>query len=125
VAVGACLMLAFGAGGAEGTGGMVIWPLFGTTNQLLAGMTLLVISVILVRLGRPSRYTMIPMVFVTLMAFLSAVYQLWMLYAESNYLLVFLDALIIIGAVWVMLEAASALLNARREQSALLAPIPE
>lgn len=125
LAVGACLTLAFGAGGAQGTGGMVIWPLFGTTNQLLAGMTLLVISVILVKLGRPSRYTMIPMVFVTLMAFLSAVYQLWALYAEGNYLLVFLDGLIIIGAVWVMLEAAAALLNARREQSALLAPIPE
>ena len=28
-------------GGADGTGGMIIWPLFGTTNQLLAGLTLL------------------------------------------------------------------------------------
>jgi carbon starvation protein len=39
IAVGACLALAFGAGGAEGKGGMIIWPLFGTTNQLLAGLT--------------------------------------------------------------------------------------
>jgi carbon starvation protein len=114
VAVGACLVLAFGAGGADGTGGMIIWPLFGTTNQLLAGMTLLVISVILVRLGRPARYTLIPMVIVTSMAFLSAVYELWALYARGNYLLVFLDALIIVAAIWVMLEATSALLKARR-----------
>ena len=69
-AVAACLTLAFGAGGADGTGGMLIWPLFGTTNQLLAGLTLLVISVMLVKLGRPARYTLIPMVFVTIMAFL-------------------------------------------------------
>jgi len=41
VAVAACLGLAFGAGGPSGEGGMLIWPLFGTTNQLLAGLTLL------------------------------------------------------------------------------------
>jgi carbon starvation protein len=28
---------------------MIIWPLFGATNQLLAGLTLLVISVMLAR----------------------------------------------------------------------------
>ena len=36
LAVGCCLLLAFGAGGASGSGGMVIWPLFGSTNQILA-----------------------------------------------------------------------------------------
>jgi carbon starvation protein len=123
VAVGACLTLAFGAGGADGTGGMVIWPLFGTTNQLLAGMTLLVLSVILVRLGRPSRYTMVPMVFVTTMAFLSALYQLWALYEAGNYMLVFLDVLIIIAAIWVMLSSASALMSARRGNTARVAAV--
>ena len=114
VAVAACLVLAFGAGGAQGTGGMVIWPLFGTSNQLLAGLTLLVISVMLVKLGRPSRYTLVPMAFVTTMAFLSAVYQLWDLYETGQYLLVVLDVLIIVAAILVMLEAVSALLQARR-----------
>ena len=114
VSVAACLVLAFGAGGSQGTGGMIIWPLFGTTNQLLAGLTLLVISVMLVKLGRPAKYTMIPMVFVTSMAFLSALYQLWDLYASGNYLLVFLDVLIIIAAVFVMLEASSALMREKR-----------
>ena len=32
----ACVLLAFGAGQGGGAGGLVIWPLFGTTNQLLA-----------------------------------------------------------------------------------------
>jgi carbon starvation protein len=114
VAVGACLTLAFGAGGADGSGGMIIWPLFGTTNQLLAGLTLLVISLILVKQRRPSRYTLVPMVFVTSMAFLSALYQLWNLYTSGNYFLVFIDLLIIGAAVLVMLEAASALVRERR-----------
>jgi carbon starvation protein len=107
VAVGACLALAFGAGGVEGKGGMIIWPLFGTTNQLLAGLTLMVISVMLVKRGRPSKYTMIPMVFVTTMSFFSALYQLWDLYKGSNYLLVVIDIMIIIAAIFVMLESFS------------------
>ena len=108
-------MLAFGAGGAGGTGGMIIWPLFGTTNQLLAGLTLLVVSVILVKLGRPSRYTMIPMVFVTTMAFLSALIQLVDLYRAGNYLLIFIDLIIIVAAILVALEASSAFLREKRK----------
>ena len=118
VAVGACLTLAFGAGGADGSGGMTIWPLFGTTNQLLAGLTLLVISVMLVKLGRPARYTLIPMIFVTTMALLSALYQLSSLYTDGNYVLVAIDIVIIITAIFVMLEAASALMRERRAAAA-------
>jgi carbon starvation protein len=121
VAVGSVLVLAFGAGGAGGTGGMLIWPLFGTTNQLLAGLTLLVISVMLVKLGRPSRYTMVPMVFVTTMAFLSALYQLWSLYMTGQYFLVLIDLLIIVAAVIVMLETLGALVGARRAGAAAAA----
>ena len=119
VAVAACLVLAFGAGGADGTGGMIIWPLFGTTNQLLAGLTLLVISVMLVKLGRPARYTLVPMAFVSSMSLLAALYQLWDLYSGGRYLLLFLDLLIVIAAVFVVLEATAALL---RERQAAAAP---
>ncbi len=114
LAVASCLALAFGAGGMAGTGGMIIWPLFGTTNQLLAGLTLLVISVLLVKQGRPSVYTMVPMVFVTGMSFLSAIYQLWDLYTTGQYFLVFVDLLIVVTSIFVMLEAIGAFMRARR-----------
>jgi carbon starvation protein len=114
LAVGTCLMLVFGAGGSTGTGGMVLWPLFGTTNQLLAGLTLLVISVMLVKLGRPSRYTLVPMIFVTCVSLLAALYQLWSLYAGRQYLLLVVDVMIIVAALFVTLEAASALMRERQ-----------
>ena len=115
-AVAACLVLAFGAGGASGEGGMLIWPLFGTTNQLLAGLTLLVISVMLVKLGRPARYTMIPMVFITAMSLAAALFQLVSLYREGGifYALLWIDVAIVILAIFVMLEAGSAFFRARR-----------
>ncbi len=108
-AVAACLALAFGAGGRSGQGGMAIWPLFGTTNQLLAGLTLLVLSVMLVKLKRRYIFTLVPMVFVTLMALAAAVVQLWgLFYTNPNYLLGAVDVVIIIMAIFVLLEAWSA-----------------
>ena len=114
LAVGSCLALAFGAGGADGQGGMLIWPLFGTTNQLLAGLTLLVISVMLVKRGRPYIYTLFPMMFVTGMSFLAALYQLWDLFRNGQIFLAALDILIVVAAVFVMLESTSAFMREKR-----------
>ncbi|MDH5214957.1 MAG: carbon starvation protein A [Gammaproteobacteria bacterium] len=117
IAVGACLLLAFGAGGPDGAGGLVIWPLFGSTNQILAGMTLLAISVMLIKLGRPARYTLIPMVFVLLMSFWAGVVKLIEFYRDGNWLLVVIDAIVLITSLLVMLEAASVISKFRRESA--------
>lgn len=114
VAVGACLLLAFGAGGASGTGGLVIWPLFGSTNQILAGLTLLVISVMLIKLGRPSFYTLIPMLFVLTMSFLAGCVTLMQFFADGNYLLVVLDVIVLVTSLLVMLEAGSVITKHRK-----------
>ena len=115
IAVGSCLALAFGAGGADGQGGMLIWPLFGTTNQLLAGLTLLVISIMLVKRRRRYAFTLVPMIFVTSMAFMAALYQLWDLFMTGQYFLAALDILIVIAAILVILESTSAFLRERRQ----------
>jgi carbon starvation protein len=118
LAVGACLALAFGAGGRSGQGGMEIWPLFGTTNQLLAGLTLLVISVMLVKLKRRYIFTLVPMVFVTTMAFAAAIYQLWDLFASGSYYLMTLDVVVIFLAIFVILEAWSAFTREKKAAAA-------
>ncbi len=41
---------------------LVAWPVFGTSNQLLASLSLLVVSVWLIRTGRNAIYTIIPMI---------------------------------------------------------------
>jgi carbon starvation protein len=116
--VGCCLGLAFGAGGTAGTGGLVIWPLFGTTNQLLAALTLLVISLMVVRLGRPPWFTLAPMLGLILMTIAALLYQLVDFYRQENWFLAGLDALILVAAVLVALETGSALLRSRRERHA-------
>jgi carbon starvation protein len=118
IAVGACLLLAFGAGGTSGAGGMIIWPLFGSTNQILAGMTLLVISVMLIKLGRPAYFTMVPMVFVFTMSFLAGLVTLVQFFEDGNYLLVVLDLIVLVTSLLVMLEAGSVILSFRNARIA-------
>ena len=116
IAVGCCLALAFGAGGASGSGGLIIWPLFGSTNQILAGLTLLVISVMLIKLGRPAKYTMIPMIFVLITSSWAALIKLKEFYDAGNWLLVTIDLVVVITTFMVILEAASVI--SREEKKA-------
>ena len=115
IAVTCCLLLAFGVGGASGAGGLAIWPLFGSTNQILAAMTLLVISVMLIKLGRPARYTLIPMSFVLLTSAWAAVLKLIEFYQAGNWLLVVIDVVVLVTSLMVTLEAISVIAKFRRE----------
>ncbi|HSP57233.1 MAG TPA: carbon starvation protein A [Halomonas sp.] len=117
LAVGSCLLLAFGAGGADGTGGMIIWPLFGTTNQLLAGLTLLVITVMLVRRRRPMWYTLAPLCFVLVMTIAALLLQLRTFFNDGNYFLLFLDLVVLVAAILVAMECSAALKRARAEMA--------
>jgi len=51
----------------------VMWPLFGTTNQLLAGLVLLIISVYLLKSRKNIYYTLIPCIFMVAMSLWSLV----------------------------------------------------
>ena len=55
-----------------------IWPAFGASNQLIAGLSLLVVSSWLLTLKKPVRYTLIPailMMLTTISAFIYQIYQ--------------------------------------------------
>lgn len=47
----------------EEKGYIVAWPIFGTSNQLMASLTLLALSVWLLKTGRNAIYTILPMAF--------------------------------------------------------------
>ncbi|WP_111497871.1 MULTISPECIES: carbon starvation protein A [Marinobacter] len=117
LSVGTCLLLAFGAGGADGSGGLLIWPLFGTTNQLLAGLTLLVVTVMLVRRGSPTRYTLIPLVFLLAMTLFALLLQLKGFYETGDWFLLGLDLVVLVAAILVTLECVSSLRRVKQEQA--------
>ena len=118
VAVGCCLTLAFGASVEyPGDGGMRIWPIFGASNQILASLTLLVVSIFLMRLGRPAKFTLIPMVFVVFVAFWASAWYLRNYFLEGQWLLFSLSLAVMAASVVVMLEAMSVISKIRKGES--------
>ncbi|SDH82040.1 carbon starvation protein [Alteribacillus persepolensis] len=111
VAVGASALLVLLPGDRGfGSGGYLLWPLFGTSNQLLAGISLLLISIWLRRKGRNFLFTFIPMVFLLFMTLWAMVTQIifewsWLGDGDAQILLFVLGAVILAFAVWILLEA--------------------
>jgi carbon starvation protein len=112
IAVGASAALVLLPEGPRGlgSGGYLLWPLFGTSNQLLAGISLLLITIWLKRLGRPIIYTLVPMIFVLFMTLWAMIEQVifdWSGLGESEFnLLLFSFGAIILGfSIWIILEA--------------------
>jgi len=104
VGISAALLLALTQAG--GQGGLALWPLFGTTNQLVAGVTLLVVSVWLRRLGRPIVYTLVPMLLVggaTLVAMVGEVWSYWGNFSDQ-WLLAGIGSVVLAADVWVLIE---------------------
>ncbi|WP_431802790.1 carbon starvation CstA family protein [Halobacillus andaensis] len=103
-----------------GSGGYLLWPLFGTSNQLLAGISLLLIAIWLKRQGRNYWPAVIPMaflMFMTLYAMFLQVMTQWAPWAgESDWLLFIFGAIIFVFALWIMFTAASALMNSNKDR---------
>ena len=108
--IGAALLLAVTQAG--GKGGLILWPLFGTTNQLVAGVTLLVVSIWLRRLGRPFVYTLVPMIFVSAATVTAMLGELRGYFANfgDQWLLAGIGSLVLLLDIWVMGEGARVLL---------------
>ncbi|MCP3027386.1 carbon starvation protein A [Halobacillus sp. A5] len=103
-----------------GSGGYLLWPLFGTSNQLLAGISLLLIAIWLKRQGRNYWPAVIPMaflMFMTLYAMFLQVMTQWAPWAgQSDWLLFIFGAIIFVFALWIMFTAASALMNSNKDR---------
>ncbi|GJM15951.1 MAG: carbon starvation protein A [Thermodesulfobacteriota bacterium] len=97
-----------------GSGGFLLWPLFGATNQLVAGLTLLVATMYLWKTGRPVIYTLIPMVFLVIMTIAAMIWNFKVF--ANNPLLLILSAIILALSVWLLLEAYFAYVNQKKEQ---------
>lgn len=114
VVVGLGLTFSQGLGG---EGGLRIWPLFGTTNQIMASLTLSIIAVMLIRKRRNPWPAIIPLVLVFVLSFWAAIEQL-VSFAEpgnADWLLFALDVIIIVASVWVAIEAVQAMRRALKD----------
>lgn len=98
-------VLAQAPGKGPGSGGFLLWPLFGATNQLIGGLTLLIATIYLWKTNRPVIYTLIPMAFLLVITTMSMVLNFS--HFRDNYLLLFLSGITLALAVWLILESVN------------------
>jgi carbon starvation protein len=108
VAVPMAMALLPGGGEAGYTFG-VLWQLFGTTNQLTAGLALTVVAVWVTKRGRNPVAVLIPLVFLLVMTSWALVVNLVNFIEAEQWVLAPLDAIIFVLAMWLIVEAALAL----------------
>jgi carbon starvation protein len=112
IAVGASAALVLLPEGPRGlgSGGYLLWPLFGTSNQLLAAISLLIVTIWLKKKGRSTIYTMLPLIFLLFMTLWAMINQVFFEWSgiggnDGNLLLFFFGAVILCFACWIVLEA--------------------
>jgi len=101
-----------------GSGGLLLWPLFGATNQLLAGLALLVIIFYLKRANKPVFFVVIPLLMMLILPGWALIYQLIRFHAAGNYLLLGFGSFVLLLQVWMIIEAVLAWKKLRGTTSA-------
>jgi carbon starvation protein len=93
-----------------------LWRLFGTTNQLTAGLALTVIAVWIFSRNRNPLVQIVPLTFLLSMTTWALFIQLGEFFREGDWLLLVVDAIIFVLALWLIIEAIGAFRGARGER---------
>ncbi len=91
-----------------GKGGLILWPLFGATNQLLAGLAFLVIAFFLWRRGIPVWFIVIPMIFMLIVPAWAMLSELpgWLQAEKPNWVVIVVGIATLVLEAWMLVEAA-------------------
>ncbi len=102
IAVITAMILAFYSG--DGKGAMTLWPLFGTTNQLLAGLALLVLTIYLLRKKRSIKAALIPFIFMVVMDGWAMLINITKFATTGKIFLLVLAIIIFALLIWMIIE---------------------
>jgi len=96
--------------------GLFLWTLFGTTNQVLAGLTLLTVTIYLYRKKKPILYTLLPMLLVLGTTIAAMVMGIGDAIAKEQWAVAMVGFTVFILAVWVLIEALLVVRNIQHER---------
>jgi len=107
--------------------GLFLWTLFGTTNQILAGLTLLTVTIYLYRKRKPVLYTLLPMLLVLGATISGMVMGMAKAIGKEQWAVAIVGGVILMLALWVLLEAVMVVARIRgdRKREAVIQAEPQ
>ena len=107
--VATVITIAAGGGLALSGSWSAIWPVFGSANQLLAGLALLGATAWLAHMGKKYVVTLYPMIFMVIVTISALINLLFTNFSKGNYLLGCISIVLIILAGFVVNEGMQAI----------------
>jgi len=98
----------------DGKGALILWPLFGGVNQLLAALALLITTVYLVKMKKPVWITTIPMLFMVVMTGWAMFRNIGGFAKSGNVLLLLIGLIILFLEAWLIIEAVIVLKKVKK-----------
>ena len=95
--------------------GLILWQLFGTTNQLLAGLTLLTVFVFLVKRGKPTLPVLIPMLFMMAITLWAMFNQLFRFASKGEKAPLIVSLIILALTFWLIGEAFFVIIRKKKQ----------
>jgi len=114
---GILVVVAAGAFALTGTA-MQIWPIFGSANQLLAGLALLAGAIWLARMGKGNKFVLYPMVFMFAVTLTALVFMFLKTLAAATWPLVIVSAVLFILGIVLLYLSVSRLIAVGKEKTA-------
>jgi carbon starvation protein len=106
IIIGAAFLLATGSW-------QTVWPVFGSANQLIAALALLVLTVVLWRKGKPIAYTLVPLVLMFATALGALAYQGYGFVEQDRFLLAAITIALIALALVMLADSLRVVLRGR------------
>ncbi len=102
----------------DGMGALILWPLFGAVNQLLAALALLIATVYLAKKAKPIWMTSLPFLFMLVITGWAMIHNISSFAKGGTVHLLVIDVIIIVLEVWLIIEAAVVLSRTRKGAAA-------
>ena len=100
--------------------GLLLWKLFGSTNQILGALTLLTIAIYLRQRQRNHWFATVPMLFMISVTMIAMVIEIEEYWSSNQYLLLSVGGVIFLLSLWVLLEAS---IRFRKDSHSCLPPL--
>jgi len=114
IVAGLAFMLAVGSYG-DKPAGLILWPLFGTTNQLLASLVFATITIYLLKRKSSALLTTIPLILVSITTVCAMIWNIKSYIQDGNWILVLIGSIILIAGFVLIFLSCSSYIRARRQ----------
>ena len=98
-----------------------VWPVFGSANQLIGALALLVLTVVLWRRGKPVMYTLLPFLFMIATTLGALAYQGWGFLADRKIGLATISVALIVLSLMMLVDSVRVVVRERGARGEALA----